>query len=427
METSVRHPVLASIIPLSVWLLLAVVQSWLCIRFLWESNLPVAVVIIVVIFLAPLANRWRMQAWAARQWFNAAALSLAVFMGEGYVLNVELGSWIGGRDRDVADVRNATTQKERVSLLADADAKRIASAPRRPSAAIQADITREMSKQIKIGHGQTDTLGRLTKDCTDTASEVYRLCKAALDLRPDFETAKAAEDAERSLRTAVVTPKDTSTPTPPDQMAFARALSRIAGGVAEDWANAFIFAGALSILIIREFALAQAPMVHMRRKTLDEAPRLSGFVIRRAASAPLQAIADASAGTVSVPADASHGVSHGAIGQRIDTPTDTASDTPRKSRVRAKNSKQNKTSPRVSVGVSPRVSGPPSLTVLDNPEWGKGITDAFVSEVVRVKAIHGSIRATATAMGVSPARVQRALEKATADGEKGGSSLTKGA
>ena len=235
-------------VPIAIWATLSVLQSWICTKYTWETNLPIAVVTVLLIFILPIVNRWRMRAWERRQRFSAGLLIIAILGGEGYVLYTELGSWMAGRDM-VA--RAAQAQEERRRIVTKTTEIDIAAAKpiTRSSREVQADIKRELVKVVSAKRELT--LGKATNDCTKEDPEYAGRCKKVLELTSELEGAKSAEEAAKNLRSSPAAPVLGDSQTA-DPTALPRYLSTKFGGTVEDWGFAPLFVASVVVMIVRQ-------------------------------------------------------------------------------------------------------------------------------------------------------------------------------
>ena len=260
-------------VPIAIWATLSVLQSWICTKYTWETNLPIAVVTVLLIFILPIVNRWRMRAWERRQRFSAGLLIIAILGGEGYVLYTELGSWMAGRDM-VA--RAAQAQEERRRIVTKTTEIDIAAAKpiTRSSREVQADIKRELVKVVSAKRELT--LGKATNDCTKEDPEYAGRCKKVLELTSELEGAKSAEEAAKNLRSSPAAPilGDSQTA---DPTALPRYLSTKFGGTVEDWGFAPLFVASVVVMIVRQASWVAVtstvtPAVSLRQPLSREAP-----------------------------------------------------------------------------------------------------------------------------------------------------------
>lgn len=278
--------------PVIIWTTFSVVQSWICVRYTWEQRTDVAVITVLVVFTAPVVNRWRVLAAADKRSMMAAVAMAGVFMGEGCVIYFELQSWVAGRDlasralesqkhaaeekrRDAEEKRRASDLRlSREQALAKVDERAALSASGRHSTVVQAEIERELSKVVSTKR-DTSTIGKLTNGCKDDNSDHAWRCKRVKELAVELTSAQAAEKAAENLRAAPVAVSETKVEAKTEEQtadpnALARYLAGVFGGSVDDWANAPLLAASIFILIVRELSLVRVPL----RQSLSE-PRQS--------------------------------------------------------------------------------------------------------------------------------------------------------
>jgi hypothetical protein len=137
----------------------------------------------------------------------AKLILVGILLAEFYIIPAELGWW--------AQNIKASEQREKVkSLTARANIAQIEKdqsildqfKTAREPAEIEAAITTELAKSIELAPGYERSLTYLTKDCKDTASRQYSLCKKVLELRGELETAKKVSRAK--IEAGTVTTED---------------------------------------------------------------------------------------------------------------------------------------------------------------------------------------------------------------------------